>query len=639
MITKIVFTSLFFYLNVISSFTLKAQQESVGKILDTNGFIKAGSTGSYNVDGFNMNLDKNGAPIFEKRNSINKITTFTWNSVTGSGINGVNGTVNVIAINGSDVYVGGSFTSLGDGTTSAKNIAKWNGSSWSVLPVGGSNGVNNTVKAISISGPDVYVGGYFTAFGDGTQVNHIAKWDGNGWSRLGNAGIDGLAHNVYAIAASGSDVYVGGSFNLLGDNTTSVKSIAKWNGTEWSALTSGVSNGVNNTVYAIAVSGTNVYIGGNFVTLGDGTTSAKHIVKWDGSSWAALTSGGSNGVDNDVWTISISGTDVYVGGSFTVLGDGVTVANHIAKWDGNSWSTLGSGATNGIGGLVNSTSVNGTDLYAGGYFTFLGNGTSVNYLAKWNGTNWSAVGNGGSDVINSLQVSTTEGVMYLGGAFTTLNSSVSANHIGTFTDSDNSLPVELTSFTASLSGFTTTLVWQTATEVNNYGFDVERREKLKGNSKNWETIYFVMGKGNSNSPQKYSFIDADNLDGIIQYRLKQIDTDGNIEYSPVVEVETGSAPKEFSLSQNFPNPFNPSTKIKYSIPSLALRESVSEGRVRVLLKVYDILGNEIATLVNEEKPPGVYEVEFDGSQLSSGVYFYSLNAGNFSQVKKLILLR
>ena len=628
MITKIQFTSLFLCLNIICCLTLNAQQESVEKILDLNGFIKPGSTGSYNVDGFKMNLDKNGAPIFEKLKSIKKTTTFTWNSVTGSGINGVNGTVNAIAINGSDVYVGGTFTSLGDGTTSAKNIAKWNGSSWSVLSIGGSNGVNNTVKAIAISGTDVYVGGYFTAFGDGTQVNRIAKWDGNNWSRLGNAGVDGLAHNVYAIAVSGIDVYVGGSFNLLGDNATSAKSIAKWNGTEWSVLTSGVSNGVNNTVFAIAVSGTNVYIGGNFVVLGDGTTSAKHIAKWDGSSWATLTSGGSNGVDNDVWTISVSGTDVYVGGSFTVLGDAVTVANHIAKWDGSSWSTLGSGATNGIGGLVTSTSINGTDLYAGGYFTFLGNGTSANYLAKWNGTNWSAVGNGSSDVINTLKVSTTEGTMYLGGAFTTLNSSVSANYIGTFTDSDNPLPVELTSFYAEAKTSTVDLKWTTATEVNNYGFEIERATASEGKLVKWEKIGIVNGAGNSNSPRDYSFRDVEPARAKSSYRLKMVDIDGTYEYSKVIEVNT-HLPSKFSLSQNYPNPFNPNTTIRYQLPQNSF----------VTVKVFDVLGKEVEILVNEEKDAGNYEVNFDASKLASGIYLYKMQTENFTEIRKLLLLK
>jgi hypothetical protein len=107
----------------------------------------------------------------------------------------------------------------------------------------------------------------------------------------------------------------------------------------------------------------------------------------------------------------------------------------------------------------------------------------------------------------------------------------------------------------------------------------------------------------------------------------------------ITKVDEKELPTGFSLFQNYPNPFNPTTIIKYSISSLALWERVSEGRVRVFLKVYDILGNEVTTLVNEEKPPGEYEVEFDGSKLSSGVYFYQLRAGSFIQTNKMILMR
>jgi hypothetical protein len=121
--------------------------------------------------------------------------------------------------------------------------------------------------------------------------------------------------------------------------------------------------------------------------------------------------------------------------------------------------------------------------------------------------------------------------------------------------------------------------------------------------------------------------------GKYQYRLKQIDFDGSFEYSNIIEAEINS-PEEFSLSQNYPNPFNPTTTIQYSIPSNGKGETSN-----VTLKVFDVLGNEAATLVNEEKQPGVYEVEFDASQLSSGIYFYKLQTENYSSTKKMILLK
>ena len=208
--------------------------------------------------------------------------------------------------------------------------------------------------------------------------------------------------------------------------------------------------------------------------------------------------------------------------------------------------------------------------------------------------------------------------------------------------SDAPLPVELTSFTANYVGGKVLINWQTATEVNNYGFQVERK-KAKKESETWEKIGFVQGSGNSNSPKNYLFIDnlahAHNLtlnpgNEVIQYRLKQIDFDGRYEYSNIAEVKV-EAPKQFALEQNYPNPFNPTTTIKYSIPSL----ETTRRLVSTTLKIYDILGREVATIVNEQKAPGTYEVKFNASELASGVYFYKLSAGSFSLSKKMNIIK
>ncbi|GAB6283406.1 MAG: hypothetical protein STSR0008_21720 [Ignavibacterium sp.] len=210
----------------------------------------------------------------------------------------------------------------------------------------------------------------------------------------------------------------------------------------------------------------------------------------------------------------------------------------------------------------------------------------------------------------------------------------------------NPLPVELTSFTSNILSSGVELKWQTATEVNNYGFDVERST----DKQNWTNLGFVAGNGNSNSPKDYSYVDEDiknQVNGKYYYHLKQIDTDGSYEYSETIEVDwtkgvtdvndSKSLPNEFALSQNYPNPFNPTTKIKYTITASPI--SSPKERTFVRLIVYDVLGNEIATLVNEEKAPGEYEVEFNGKGLSSGMYFYKIEAGNFVQIKKMILLK
>ncbi|MHC1736586.1 MAG: T9SS type A sorting domain-containing protein [Ignavibacteriaceae bacterium] len=197
------------------------------------------------------------------------------------------------------------------------------------------------------------------------------------------------------------------------------------------------------------------------------------------------------------------------------------------------------------------------------------------------------------------------------------------------------LPVELTSFTATTEKNEVLLIWETATEVNNYGFEVERSlsshsSSLNGHSLSevWETIGFVAGSGNSNSVKDYSFTDKKVAAGKYAYRLKQIDNDGTFEYSKEIEVEN-LQPSAFDLRQNYPNPFNPGTLIVYSLGFSG----------NVTLKLYDLLGNEVALLVNEQKGPGTYEVKFDASGLASGTYIYRLVAGNFVSTKKMVVLK
>jgi len=197
------------------------------------------------------------------------------------------------------------------------------------------------------------------------------------------------------------------------------------------------------------------------------------------------------------------------------------------------------------------------------------------------------------------------------------------------------LPVKLISFNAMIEKDKVELDWQTATEVKNFEFEVERQilKQVQNDSNDWEKIGFVAGHGNSNSPKDYSFVDANPPSGKLQYRLKQIDTDGSFEYSQEVEVKVEDNPTEFVLEQNYPNPFNPSTTISFSIPmssfdyaqddnsGVTLRQTQSDRHVT--LKVYDIFGREGATLVNENKTGGKYEIKFDGSNLASGIYSIS----------------
>ncbi len=190
--------------------------------------------------------------------------------------------------------------------------------------------------------------------------------------------------------------------------------------------------------------------------------------------------------------------------------------------------------------------------------------------------------------------------------------------------SNGGIPVELTSFTAAANNKKVTLCWSTATETNNKGFEIER-----SNDKHiWEKIGFVNGHGTVTEPKNYSFEDLTIISDVYYYRLKQVDFNGDFTYSKTIEVTIG-LPKEYSLSQNYPNPFNPVTTINYQIPK--------DGFVS--LKVYDILGKEIATLVNSDKAQGKYTVEFDGSRFASGMYIYKLQSGDFVETRKMMLLK
>src|ERR1035437_5719518 len=190
------------------------------------------------------------------------------------------------------------------------------------------------------------------------------------------------------------------------------------------------------------------------------------------------------------------------------------------------------------------------------------------------------------------------------------------------------LPVELTSFTAKQSVNGVGLQWATATEVSNFGFDIERTSLVtQNNQTNWEKIGFISGHGNSNSPNNYSFIDNKPLSGKSQYRLKQIDKDGTFKCSKTIEV--ASVILKYDLAQNFPNPFNPTTVITYSIPTSS----------NVLINVYNVIGERIKTLVNQYQEAGSYKINFNAVGLSNGIYFYKIQSGNFAAIKKMLLLK
>ncbi len=383
--------------------------------------------------------------------------------------------------------------------------------------------------------------------------------------------------------------------------------------------------------------------GGNQPTLVDNVMNGKSVVRFNGTtSKMSLPTSATLGIQSNPYEMFFVARSSYTanpeflisGGateqfeyhlngarfipiSSTYLDEGLTGA----YTDGNAH--IFSARASATGGAVR---VDGTD----------GGTSSANILSSNAGALHLGVRSDGTYYFNG---DIAEVILYNTNLSTSDRSTVEHYLANRYAITSGALPVELTSFTASTVDGKVLLNWQTATEVNNYGFQVEmtspRPSPYQGegvpidrDGRGWEKIGFVQGNGNSNSTKSYSFTDATPPSGKVQYRLKQIDFDGKYEYSSVTELKI-ETPSQFKLAQNFPNPFNPETIISYQIPVTG----------HVSLKIYDVLGNEVSTLVNKETEAGSYQIKFDGGKLSSGVYFYKLQSGNFVQIKKLLLMK
>lgn len=526
---------------------------------------------------------------------------------------GISGATLAVAVSGTDVYAGGVFSMVG--TLSANNIAKWDGSAWSTLGTGSSNGTNGTVLAVAVNGSDVIVGGNFTLAG-GVTASNIAKWNGTNWVALGS-GITG--GDVRAIRIVGTDVYVSGVFTTAGGQ--SANNIAKWAGSSWSTLGSGI----NGPVYALAANGDDLFAGGSFSSAGG--QSVSNIAKWSfaSSDWSALGAG----ANLDVNALVVGGNMLYAGGLFATAG--AVSAKKMAKWDGADWTALGTGFT---GGDVSAITLIGSRLFAGGTFTTAGS-VSASRVAKWDGTDWSALGSGiTGGFVFGLSADLNTGLVFAGGSFDNAGGKTS-NRFARWADPGGAVPVELTSFTVKPNGTNVELNWVTATEENNFGFDIERMSVTDPNGI-WARIAFVNGHGTTVRERKYAYIDdVRSLIGnrgnvTLSYRIKQIDLDGTFEYFTAVEVQLGELPENILLAQNYPNPFNPVTTIEFVIPEDGF----------TTLTVYNLLGQDIETLVAEPLSAGVvYKINFNATQLPSGPYFYVVRSGDpANTVRKSMLL-
>jgi hypothetical protein len=482
---------------------------------------------------------------------------------------------------------------------------------WSSLGTGSSNGVLGGVFALAVVGNEVYVGGEFDSAG-GVSANRVARFNTqtNTWSSLGTGSSNGVSRGgvsgglvptVFALAVVGNEVVVGGWFTSAGG--VSANNVARFNTqtNTWSTLGTGSSNGVNDEVRELAVVGNEVYVGGRFTSAGG--VSANRVARFNTqtNTWSTLGTGSSNGVSGilaSVLALAVVGNEVYVGGAFTSAG-GVS-ANSVARFNTqtNTWSTLGTGSSNGVsvGGVfggVEALAVVGNEVYVGGYFTSAG-GVSARNVARFNTqTNtWSTLGTGSSNGVDSvvLALAVVGNEVYVGGEFTSAGG-VRANGVARFNTQTNT--------------------WSSLGTGSSNGVSVGG---VSGG------VYALAVSGN----EVYvggRFISAG---GVIAIGVARWNSG-----TSRVEQLSPTAPKTFLLEQNYPNPFNPSTTIRYQLPVAS----------EVKLEVYDVLGKKIATLVNERQSAGSYQVVWNASGLSSGTYFYRLQAGTFVETKKMIMVK
>ena len=335
-----------------------------------------------------------------------------WSPLTGPSGNGVSDAVaGLISFDdggGARLYAGGDFD-LAGGLPVGK-IASWDGASWSQLSAATGHGLGSSALALEVydsgSGPEVVTGGYFGTAGD-IPATSVARWNGASWSTLEGASGEGIVGEVRALEVwdrgSGPELYVGGGFSIAGG--LPVKNIARWDGTEWSDLAGSSSQwqgGVRDLLVHDDGSGASLFVAGSFTEISG--VAADRVARWNGALWSPLAGLTGEGVDGRANALAVfddgNGPELYVGGHFDNAG-GVTV-NGIAKWDGSDWSALagpsgtGVGPSSGVLAITVYDDGSGAALYAGGFFDTAG-GVAVNGLARWDGVEWSAVG-GAADV-------------------------------------------------------------------------------------------------------------------------------------------------------------------------------------------------------------------------------------------------
>lgn len=634
--------------------TVKAITSFNGKIIFGGNFSQAGGISAQNIAAYD--------PV-----------TNTW-SALGSG---VNGEVKALFVSGSELIVGGSFTQAG--ITNANRVAKWNGTNWSAM----GSGISDDVHALIVYSGSIIAGGNFSMPGGN---NNVARWNGSNWVTMGN-GLTGSGDRVNAFTLFQGNLVAGGRFEESG--STNISNVAKWNGSTWTAYKS---DEFDDDVNTLTVYNNELYVGGDFTHIGG--NDRRYITKWNGSNWLNVGGGLDDG---PVEALSVYKNTLIVGGNFRETGTGLFV-DRIASWNGSIWGRMLTGHNDHVYALYTYNSAD-TILFTGGEYSTAG-GKWCYSAAMWGSyptvtvsgqvryADNNAVVTGGMikilrmDVITREIIAVDSTIVDALGNYTLNRVPRRDSTLRVMIFPDDELLDQLNDTGFVPTYYPSTIQWLTAgvlyanTNLSSININVIRKNAfsaagsiaaniggyaylnimpelpgtgfpfLKGSvvylKKDTSMVSFAVTNENEQytfqniPPGNYSLtvqrlgyetetrqvtVGSVNLD-TVNFYLDTMNVIGIVNIS-------SNIPDNFSLGQNFPNPFNPVTRIRFNIKNSEFTE----------LKIFDMLGREVKTLVSESLAAGEYEYSFNASSLPSGVYFYRLNAGNYSMTRKMVLIK
>jgi hypothetical protein len=492
-----------------------------------------------------------GVPV----NGVCKWTGSAWDNMDGGLSAGA--TAGPLAEYQGKLVVGGEFTAAG-GMPTPNHLAMWDGDRWYA------NAPDKRVRALAVSGSDVYLGGDFIQAYD-TPASHVVRWDGTGWSALGS----GANGTVHALLMMGSDLYAAGEFTDAGGSGAAY--LARWDGMSWHA----VGPSLGGPVYALATDGTNLYAGGSFLSFQ--TEVLQKIGRWDGATWHAIGGGITN--TGSVRALTWDGANLYAGGDFAYAG-GMPVGN-TAYFDGASWNTMAFG----FDGMVRDLQLHGGLLYAAGDFVHWGLDV-MNHVAAWNGSLWQKVGDPGNPGVDGSvrALASSGGWLFASGEFT---------HAG-------GTPA---SRIASWDG----MAWSPL------GSGLDRPADA-----------LAMGEGELFVGGEFATAGGNGSHRFARWAL-----------TPTAVVSTPPT-RAAMLEPAMPNPFNPSTQIRYRVATDS----------RVTIGIYDVAGRRVRLLVDEfvAGSTSVRSREWDGTadngaRAASGVFFVRMEADGATETQKIVLLK